>query len=290
MKSALGAALLAAALVGVFASQSASAERPRHQNIGERSEAKRAQALLDKAVAHYKQKGDDGLAAFTAKGEFVDGEYYVFVVSTEGKMMASGGSSRLLIGQDVSGLRDAAGKPFMRELLDGAKAHGAGMVDYRWLNPTDNKVELKTTLYRKIGDRVIAAGYYLPRSSPEEAKAMLELAVNSVKKNGAAAFVEFNNPKGDFVRDDLYVFVVGLDDEKFYAHGATPSLTGTPAGELRDAQGKPLIKEMLELAKTKGAGEVGYVWRNPVTNRVEPKHSMIQKVDKYLLGVGYYTK
>lgn len=270
--------------------QPALAERARHENLGERVEAKRAQALLDKAVAHYKQKGDAALADFTAGGEFADGENYVFVVSADGKMLASGGASKLLIGRDVRDLKDSAGKPFMRELLNGAISHGAGMVEYRWLNPVDRRIEPKTTLYRAIGDRIIAAGYYLPRSSPDEAQALLELAVNAAMKNGTAAFTEFNNPKSEFVRDDLYVFVVGLDDEKFHAHGATPSLTGTPAGELRDAQGKLLIKEMLSLARSKGYGEVGYVWRNPVTNRVENKHSFIQRVDKYLLGVGYYSK
>ena len=282
--------LFAAALLCCSAVHPAWAEMPRHENIGERNEAKRAQALLDKAVAYYKEKGDAALPAFTARGEFVDGEYYVFVVSTAGKMLASGGSSAMLIGQDVTGLRDASGKTFMRDLLNGAKTQGAGMVEYQWINQTTAKVEPKTTLYRKVGDKILAAGYYLPRSSPQEAKGMLIAAADSVKKNGLAAFASFNDPKGDFVRDDLYVFVVGLEDEKFYAHGATPSLTDTPAGDLRDAQGKPIIKEMLALAKAKGSGEVGYVWRNPVTNRVETKHSMVQKVDKYLLGVGYYTR
>lgn len=286
----IGVGLLSLALLGGFSIYPAWAERPRHVNIGERAEAKRAQALLDKAVAHLKEKGDDALPDFTAKGDFADGEYYVFVVSTKGKMLASGGSSKLLIGQDVRALNDVSGKPFMRELLAGANSQGAGVVEYRWLNPVDGKIELKNTLYRKIGDRIVAVGYYLPRSSPEEAKAMLELAVNAVMKNGSAAFNEFNNPKGDFVQDDLYVFVIGLDDEKFHAHGATPSLTGTPAAELRDAAGKPLIKEMLALARSKGFGEVRYLWRNPVTNRVEDKHSTIKKVDNYLLGVGYYTK
>lgn len=290
MKS-LRTGLIAAALLGGLIVHPAWAEKPRHQNIGERSEAKRAQALLDKAVAYYKEKGDAALAEFTAGGDFVDGEYYIFVVSTAGKMLASGGSSALLIGQDVNRLRDASGKMFMRELLDVAKTQGAGVVEYQWLNQKTARVEPKTTLYRKVGDVIIAAGYYLPRSSPQEAKGMLEAAVDTLKKNGPdASFAAFNDPKGEFVHDDLYVFAVGIDDAKFYAHGAGPSLVGQPAAELRDAQGKEIIKEMLAVVKVKGSGEVGYVWRNPVTNRVETKHSMVQKVDKYMLGVGYYTK
>ena len=289
MKS-LRTGLIAAALLGGLIVHPAWADKPRHEKIGERSEAKRAQALLDKAVAYYKEKGDKALPGFTAGGDFVDGEYYIFVVSTAGKMLASGGSSALLIGQDVNRLRDASGKMFMRELLDTAKTQGAGVIEYQWLNQKTAKVEAKTTLYRKVGDAIIAAGYYLPRSSPQEAKGMLEEAVDTLKKKGPDAFAAFNDPKGEFVHDDLYVFAVGIDDAMFHAHGAAPSLVGKPAAELRDAQGKEIIKEMLAVVKVKGSGEVGYVWRNPVTNRVETKHSMVQKVDKYMLGVGYYTK
>lgn len=285
--------ILAAALIGISAWQlpACAADAPRHVNTSERAEAKQAQALLDKAVARFKEKGDAALAEFSNRGgEFVDGEFYIFVVSTAGKMLASGGSSAMLIGQDVTHLRDAAGKPFMRDLIEAARKQGAGMVEYRWLNKVDGKVEPKTTLFRKVDDKIVAAGYYLPRSSPEEARGMLEQAVAALKKDGDAAFAQFNDPKGRFVVDDLYVFAVGLDDAKFYAHGATPSLVGKESSELRDAQGKPIIQQMINLAKVKGAGEIGYVWRNPVTNKVETKHSVVQKVDKYLVAVGYYTK
>lgn len=285
-------AILAAALLGgpLYQPLALAADPPKRENTSERSEAKRTQALLDKAVAHYKAKGDAALADFNAPGEFVDGEFYVFVVGTDGKMLASGGSSANLIGQDVTNLRDAAGKAFMRDLLRDAKAHGAGVVEYNWLNPVDRRVEPKTTLYRRADERIIAAGYYLPRSSPQEAKGMLEQAVAAFKQDSSAALAQFNDPKGPFVHDDLYVFAVGLEDAKFYAHGATPSLVGRESSELVDAQGKPIIRQMINLAKVKGSGEVGYVWRNPVTNRVETKHSLVQRVDKYLLAVGYYSK
>ena len=254
MKS-LRMGLIAAALLGGLVTHPAwAADKPRHENTSERDEARRAQTLLDKAVAYYKEKGDAALAAFNGQSEFVDGEYYIFVVNTAGKMLASGGSSATLIGQNVTNLRDAAGKAFMRDLLQGAKTHGAGMVEYRWLNPTDRKVEPKTTLYRKVDDKIIAAGYYLPRSSPQEAKGMLDLAVEALKKQGPASFDAFNDPKGAFVQDDLYVFAVGLDDAKFYAHGASPSLVGKPAAELRDAQGKAIIKEMMSGRQGQGLG------------------------------------
>ena len=41
----------------------------------------RAQVLLQRAVAHYQDIKESALADFTGKGEFVDGELYVYVVS-----------------------------------------------------------------------------------------------------------------------------------------------------------------------------------------------------------------
>jgi cytochrome c len=67
-------------------------------------------------------------------------------------------------------------------------------------------------------------------------------------------------------------------------------MTGMDVRGLRDAGGKALIDEMIELAKQRGSGSVNYVWRNPATNAVEAKHSLIQRVDNVLLGVGYYIK
>ena len=58
--------------------------------------------------------------------------------------------------------------------------------------------------------------------------------------------------------------------------------------KITDAAGTPLFKQMIEMAKDKGIGTVDYVWRNPATNAVEKKHTLIRRVDDVLLGVGYY--
>jgi cytochrome c len=59
---------------------------------------------------------------------------------------------------------------------------------------------------------------------------------------------------------------------------------------MKDAAGNPLFEQMIDLARNTGSGSVDYVWRNPATNAVESKHTLIQRVGDVLLGVGYYTK
>ena len=44
-------------------------------------DAKRAKALLNKAVSYYQEAGDASLAAISRQGQFTDDELYVYVVN-----------------------------------------------------------------------------------------------------------------------------------------------------------------------------------------------------------------
>lgn len=253
------------------------------------SAAARTQALLDRAEQRVRDKGEQAMATFSQAGEFQDGDLYVYVLGMDGKFIASGGSSSALIGRNVREMTDSDGRPFFREILDGAKTARSGTVEYRWFNPVRNRSEPKIATYRVVGDRILVVGYYAPNASIELAKSMLWRAVHELKVHGDRAFERFNSLDGGFVHDDLYVFVVGLDDEVVYAHGGSPRQVGRKAGELVDAKGKYFIREMIALAKSKGEGDVHYAWRNPANLKVENKHSYIVRVGKYLVGAGAYT-
>lgn len=254
------------------------------------AEVSRTKTLLERAVAHYNDKGEMALAAFCRSGDFIEGDLYVYVVGTDGIFMASGGSSSVLIGRDVTDLKDATGEPFIEEILSSASVQGSGTVDYHWMNRSKNQVEQKTTYYQKVGERIIAVGYYIPRATSEQAKALLKKAATAVKRNPAKAFSSFNNLNSEFVEDDLYVFAVSLGDGRFVAHGALPHLVRSDALDLRDPDDRAIIQEMTSILKTKSRGEIEYSWQNPVTGKVEQKHTFLQKVGNYLLGVGFYTR
>ncbi|ENO87286.1 cache domain-containing protein [Thauera linaloolentis] len=253
-----------------------------------KDEAAGAEALLARAVAYYKDKGDIALATFSRQGAFVTDSLYVYVLSGDGLMLASGGSSSVLIDRDVADMKDAAGKPFFREMLDTAKARGKGQVEYRWLNRRDGKVERKIAFFEQVGEKVLAVGYYLPHGTAAQAEALAERAARAVRADAAQAFRDFNDLNGDFVEDDLYVFAIGIDDGRFRAHGALPRLLGTPARALRDADGREFIPEMLDKLRDADTGETRYAWKNTVTGKVSTKHTYLRKVDGYLVGVGHY--
>lgn len=251
-------------------------------------EVKRAQALLDRAAAHYRANGKNALAAFSRIGEFVDGDLYVYVVGNDGTMLASGGPSITLVGRDVKAYKDTDGKLFFAEMIEAARQKGGGAVEYRWLNREHGKVERKVAHYRQIGDAIVAVGYYVPRGAPQEARALLQRAVEATTGDARAAMARFNDMNGGFVEDDLYVFVVGLKDRIMHAHGTMPRLIGRDVGELRDVEGKPIIRQMIDIVNAKGKGELQYTWPNPVTGKPERKTTYLQRVDGYLVAVGHY--
>lgn len=260
------------------------------ERLSERWDEKRAAALLERAAQHLEAGGEAALADFSRQGKFVDRDLYVYVLAPDGRFLASGGSSAALIGQNVADQTDSAGKPFFREMLDKAARDGAGRVEYRWLNPVENREEQKVTLFRKVGDYIVAVGFYAPRASAAQARVMLDRAADVLAKDPAAALEAFQEVSGRFIQDDLYVFVVATVDGRFLAHGASPSLVGHDARELRDPKGKPIISDMLNIARSKGQGQLEYAWRNPLTGKIESKTTFFRIVDGMLVGVGYYTR
>jgi signal transduction histidine kinase len=124
--------------------------------------------------------------------------------------------------------------------------------------------------------------------TPDEAKAMVEKAVKLLEAEGKdKAFAQFNDSTGPFVDRDLYVFVLNLEGTTV-SHGVNKALIGKSLVNLKDADGKPFIQEMLEMAKAGKAGWVDYKWANPQTKKVELKSSYIKRSGDVLVGVGVY--
>jgi cytochrome c len=135
---------------------------------------------------------------------------------------------------------------------------------------------------------VAGVAYAQDRGTAAEAKALLGDAVAFYKANGQdKAFAAFNDPKGKFVKKDLYIFALDMNG-KIIAHGANAALIGKDMMGAKDADGKLFMKEMIDVGKTKGQGAVDYKWESPKTKKVEQKSSYLEKVDGVVLGCGYY--
>ncbi|SFU27333.1 cache domain-containing protein [Pseudoduganella namucuonensis] len=126
------------------------------------------------------------------------------------------------------------------------------------------------------------------RGTPEEAVALVQKAVAYLKANGKEkAYAEFNNPNGQFKDRDLYIFVIDMTGLE-WANGANQKIVGKNVLDLKDAEGKTMVKSFIELAKGKGKGWVDYKWPNPIQKTVESKSTYLEKYEDVLVASGIY--
>jgi signal transduction histidine kinase len=131
-------------------------------------------------------------------------------------------------------------------------------------------------------------GFVFAKGTAAEAEAMVKKAVEFYKANGKQkALAEISNPKGQFVKEDLYIFTLDMNGV-VTGHGANEKLINKDMSGLKDVDGKLFIAECLKIAKEKGKGWVDYKWSNPTTNKVEPKSTYFEKVDDIVFACGIY--
>jgi cytochrome c len=135
---------------------------------------------------------------------------------------------------------------------------------------------------------LIAGGSFLQADEKAEAEAMVKAAIAFAKEKGKeAALKEISNPKGQFRKGELYVFVYDLEG-KVLAHGGDVRRVGSNQLNGKDPDGRFYVKERIELAKTKGKGWQDYKFMNPVDNKIEAKTSYIELHEGMIFGCGVY--
>jgi len=126
-------------------------------------------------------------------------------------------------------------------------------------------------------------------ATKDEAQAMVKKGIAFIKANGVEkGYAEVSNKKGQFIKDDLYLVVYGLDG-KCLAHGANEKQIGRDLIDLTDVDGKYFVKERVTLAKAKPNGFwQEYKFTNPVSKKVEPKVMYCEKLGEAAVCGGVY--
>ncbi|CAN5151505.1 hypothetical protein BH11PSE10_BH11PSE10_07960 [soil metagenome] len=140
-----------------------------------------------------------------------------------------------------------------------------------------------------LGLLAATAAQAADQGTATEAEAMVQKAVAYVKTNGAdKAYEEFTNG-ASFKDRDLYVFVYDMSGKNL-AHGANAKLVGKDLSSLKDPDGKmilPLLFAVAKSAKGKGWSEE-FKFRNPMSQKLEPKVVYVERVGDTLIGTGIY--
>ena len=116
--------------------------------------------LVQEAIALYKKDSAAALSEFSnPRGRFVKGELYVFVLDSNGIMLAHG-TNKDYLGEDFYPLTDMDGKMFIKEIVDNSCVQASGWVEYKWINPVNKTEQPKTVYFEKINGVIICSGIY----------------------------------------------------------------------------------------------------------------------------------
>jgi len=126
--------------------------------------------------------------------------------------------------------------------------------------------------------------------------ALVEDAAALIERNGDQAFKDFAQKDSKWLNDDYYVFVYALDGTCLF-HPITPELVGQNVMDLKDMNGKPIIRLITDVGRKPekdASGWVFYLWENQTQITPNWKSAYIRKVitpsgQAYVVGSGSFT-
>ena len=120
-----------------------------------------AVAMVKSAIVFIKDQGADRAYPEISNraGKFVDRDLYVVVYGLDGKVLAHGGNAKL-VGKEMLEAQDVDGKFFVKERVELASKQANFWQDYKFVNPTDKKVEPKQMYCEKLDNTAVCGGVY----------------------------------------------------------------------------------------------------------------------------------
>ena len=124
--------------------------------------------------------------------------------------------------------------------------------------------------------------------------ALVDKAAVLVESKGKAAFPEFKKKGTEWYKGEAYLFINDLKGINLM-HPVSPELEGKDLIDLKDANGKALVREFIETAKNKGQGWVEYMWPKPGEKKPSKKISYVKAAkmpngETVIVGAGLYVK
>ena len=110
---------------------------------------------------------------------------------------------------------------------------------------------------------VLASSAWAESATKDECVTKCKEAAQLITEKGLeAALPELNKKDGKFVWKDTYVYVLDFTGVHV-THPLRPEMLGKNVLEWKDSNGKFVVKELIEIAKTKGEGWTDYMYPKP---------------------------
>ncbi|MEB3331691.1 MAG: substrate-binding domain-containing protein [Synechococcaceae cyanobacterium] len=120
----------------------------------------------------------------------------------------------------------------------------------------------------------------------------VEAAAELLRRRGRAAFATLRDPRGRFLFRDVYVFVDDSSGTEL-VNPAFPALEGRNLIDLRDAEGKEVVRDQLLQALRNGSGWSSSLWPRPGSRLPVRKLTYVRQVvtpegETLVVGAGVY--
>lgn len=250
------------------------------------------------AVKLLQEKGESAFPEFKKEVErWEDGDTYIFVLDTDGNMIIH--PDPALEGKNLIDLKDMIGRPIVKTFIEKTSdKDGVGWVHYMWPRPNSIFPTWKSTFVRRVTAPsgkayIIGCGIYNMRMEEDFIVDEVNEAATLIEQKGRGAFDALRDKTGPFIFLDTYIFVDTPDGTEV-VNGGFPSIDGKNIMDLKDANGRYLVRDYIDVAIKNGEGWSEYFWPKPGSDEPVKKRTYVKKVEyggeTFIVGCGAYLE
>ena len=256
-------------------------------------------ALVREAAQMLEKQGEQAFPELRRKGsKWLHDDLYFFVLASDGTRVVHA-ADPALEGRNIRDAKDILGRPYGAMMLDaGSRPGGEGWVHYMFPEPDRLFPAWKSTFVKQVTlpsgqSHIIGCGVYHMEMNEAFIEDLVKNAAALIEREGRRAFDRLRDRKGPFVFMDTYVFVDALDGTEL-VNGGQPSLEGRNLLDLRDLEGKIVMRDEIDAAMKQGSAWLDVSWYKPGSNTPAPKRTYVRKVqsgaDTFIVGSGVYLR
>jgi signal transduction histidine kinase len=275
------------------------ADAPKAAPVGKKMTAPELVALVRDAAALLEKQGEQVYPDFRNLGSrWFHDETYFFVWAMDGTRVFHA-ANPAGEGRNVRGMKDIVGRPIGEMILGAAGSpSGEGWIHYMYPEPGDIFPTWKSTFVKRVtfpaGEtHVVGCGIYNMQMDRAFIEHVVDRAAALIAENGKDAFGQLRDKTGPFVFMDTYVFVMSPEGTEL-VNADLPSLEGRNIIDLKDLQGRPVIRDEIEAAMKLGSAWMDMSWFKPGHNTPALKQTFVRKAqfgqDVYIVGSGIYKE
>lgn len=267
-------------------------------SIYQYQETKDLVSLVDQAVNLVQSKGEAVFPEFKKAGsKWRHGDTYIFILDNKGNMILH--PDPALEGKNQIELKDVNDKLIIEGIIKEASiGKKEGWFHYQWPEPGSifplwKSAFVKQAIAPSGKEYIVASGLYNMKMEKEFIVAVVDAASALIEKEGEGAFAAIRDKAGPFMFLDTYVFVDSPDGKEL-VNGAFPNIEGRNLMDYKDSNGKYIVRDYINLALTRGAGWIDYLWPKPGQSEPSRKHAYVRKAkygdEIFIVGSGAYLK